>query len=67
MINIANGMGPIHWFWVGRDQVLVSHLHYADDIVGFLCEGIHQIRLLRGLLCCFDALSGLSAFEHGEE
>lgn len=54
MISKATEGGLIDGFTVGREEVIVSHLQYADDML-ILCGTIQtQIHFLRCVPHCFE-------------
>lgn len=46
-------------FSVGREHLAVYHLQFADNTIIFCDNSQRQIRLLRCVLSCFQAVSGL--------
>jgi hypothetical protein len=62
MMTAAVERGLMSGFSVGlRDQeeMVVSHLLFADDTVIFCEPNVEQVRNLRCVLLCFEAVSGL--------
>jgi hypothetical protein len=62
MINAITFRGLISGFSVGSNKlnrVVVSHLLFADNTLVFCGANESQIRHLRALLVCFEAVSGL--------
>lgn len=52
-------MGFISGFSMGVDQVMVSHLQFADDTMIFGDVDAKQVGYFRCILGCFEAVSGL--------
>jgi hypothetical protein len=62
MIGAVTSRGLISGFSVGSselNQVVVSHLLFADDTLVFCGANDSQIRHLGALLVCFEAVLGL--------
>ncbi|XP_059628553.1 uncharacterized protein LOC132271240 [Cornus florida] len=61
LMRRAMDLGFIRGFRVGRDsyEIEVSHLLFADDTLVLCDADVSQIRYLRCLLVCFQAVSGL--------
>ena len=62
MIGAVTSRGLISGFSVGSSElnrVVVTHLLFADDTLVFCGANDSQIRHLRALLVCFEAVSGL--------
>lgn len=50
----------IQGFVVGTRGCRISHLQFADDTMIFCNANETQLGFLRCILCCFEAISGLS-------
>jgi hypothetical protein len=62
MISVVTSRGLISGFSVGSsklNQVIVSHLLFANDTLVFCGANDSQIKHLGALLVCFKAVSGL--------
>ena len=44
---------------IGGDAMDISHLLFADDTLVFFYADLDQLRLLRSILLCFEAIFGL--------
>lgn len=60
MLTRAAKVGMIAGFRIGWDDLIMSHFQYADNTIIF-CDNSHRhIKLLRRILWCFEAVSGLN-------
>ncbi|XP_016195893.1 uncharacterized protein LOC107636936 [Arachis ipaensis] len=60
MIGEAVRNGRISHLFVGRDNIELSHLQFADDTVLFCPTEEETIKNYKRLLQCFELMSGLS-------
>lgn len=55
----AAGLGMFEGFSPGGEDIMVSHLQFADETITFCDNSQCQIRLLKCIQRCFEAVSGL--------
>ena len=56
----ARNIGIIEGVLVGRDNVNITHLQYADDTLIFSLVKEQNIQNIQSILDCFTIMSGLS-------
>lgn len=59
VIRKAKELGLIDGLRIGSDQILVTHLQFADDTLLFIPQDSNVIRNYRRLLQCFGLMTGL--------
>jgi len=58
MLSKAMDMRQLRGLKIGADEILLSHLQFADDTLLFCEADQQQLRLLKRILFSFQALTG---------
>ncbi|XP_028055425.1 uncharacterized protein LOC114259593 [Camellia sinensis] len=63
-LNGALNLGILHGFSIGVNEVLLSHLQFADKSILFCEADMDEVVIVKRLLRCFEVLSGFRINYH---
>ncbi|CAL5336186.1 unnamed protein product [Camellia sinensis] len=64
LLERAKEQGMIRGASVGHQELIISHLQFADDTIIFCEANWDEIRVLKRILRCFEVMSGLKINFH---